>query len=291
MTYYQCPLCATPLTLQPTGKHYACQNQHHFDVAKEGYLNLLPVQHKHSLEPGDSKQMLQARRGFLEAGYYAKMAESVAMMIAAHCPSHQNLRLLDLGCGEGYYSRGLARFMEEQTPVELHGVDIAKFAIAAAAKKQSNARFVVASTSRLPYVDHYFDLVLRVFAPSNALELNRVLKPSGLLLTVTPGPRHLWQLKEFIYTDVKEHTLEPELADGFVRIATERIQYQITPNPEQRLALLQMTPFAWRANVQVQQSIQSLAELTIDVDFNLTLAKRLENSQPISPAAKKEVDE
>ncbi|SJM94243.1 23S rRNA (guanine(745)-N(1))-methyltransferase [Crenothrix polyspora] len=285
MTCYQCPLCATVLTLQPSSKYYACQNQHHFDLAKEGYLNLLPVQHKHSLEPGDSKQMLLARREFLEAGYYAKMAEAVAMMIAAYYSNHQKLRLLDLGCGEGYYSRTLACFIDKQTqkPLDLHGVDIAKFAIAAAAKKQPDARFVVASTNRLPYVDHYFDLVLRIFAPSNALELNRVLKPSGLLLTVTPGPRHLWQLKEFIYTDVKEHTLEPELADGFVRIAAERIHYQITPNPAQRIALLQMTPFAWRANLQVQQTIQSLAELTIDVDFNLTLAKRLEDSQPISP--------
>jgi 23S rRNA (guanine745-N1)-methyltransferase len=88
----------------------------------------------------------------------------------------------------------------------------------------------------------------------------------------------LWQLKEFIYTDVKEHTLEPELADGFIRIASERIHYQITPNPAQRIALLQMTPFAWRTNLQVQQTIQSLAELTIDVDFNLTLAKKLEDS-------------
>jgi 23S rRNA (guanine745-N1)-methyltransferase len=275
MTYYQCPLCATTLTLQPSGKHYACQNQHNFDLAKEGYLNLLPVQHKHSLEPGDNKQMLLARREFLEAGHYAKMAETVAMMIAAHHPRDQKLRLLDLGCGEGYYSRALAHFMTDQMPLALHGIDIAKFAIAAAAKKQPTARFVVASTNRLPYVNHYFDFVLRVFAPSNAYELNRVLKPSGLLLTVTPGPRHLWQLKEFIYADVKEHTLEPALSDGFVRITTQRIHYQINPKPEQRIALLRMTPFAWRANLSVQQTIQSVAELTIDVDFNLALAKRI----------------
>jgi 23S rRNA (guanine745-N1)-methyltransferase len=273
-TYYQCPLCTTELILQPSGKNYTCQQHHNFDLAKEGYLNLLPVQHKHSLEPGDNKQMLLARREFLESGYYDRMAKSVTTMIAVNFPNHQKLHLLDLGCGEGYYSRSIATFINEQ-PLALHGIDIAKFAIAAAAKKQPDAHFSVASMQRLPYIDRYFDLVVRIFAPSNANELNRVLKPSGLLLTVTPGPRHLWQLKEFIYTDVKEHPLEVDLAEGFVHVATKRIQYQISPTPEQRIALLQMTPFAWRTNLNVQQSIKSPIELSIEVDFIVTLAKKV----------------
>lgn len=273
MTYYQCPLCATKLVLQPFGKHYSCQQHHNFDLAKEGYLNLLPVQYKHSSEPGDSKQMLLARREFLESGYYDRMAISVATMIASNFPNHQKLDLLDLGCGEGYYTRLLPNYIEGRQ-LTMHGIDIAKFAIAAASKKQPDARFAVASTNRLPYLDSYFDLVMRIFAPSNANELNRVLKPSGLLLTVTPGPRHLWQLKEFIYTDVKEHALEADLAEDFVRIATERVQYQISPTSEQRIALLQMTPFAWRANLDVQQTIKSLTELSIEVDFIVTLAKK-----------------
>lgn len=274
MTYYQCPLCAAALTLHASGKQYTCPQQHNFDLAKEGYLNLLPVQHKHSLEPGDNKQMLLARREFLEAGHYAPLAKAVAIMITANHANDKTLRILDLGCGEGYYSRRLAELLDKLTPL-LHGVDIAKFAIAAAAKKQPEARFVVASTNRLPYIDHYFDLVLRVFAPSNANELHRILKPAGLLLTVTPGPRHLWQLKELIYTDAREHMLEPALAEGFSAIAKERVQYQIIPTPAQRIALLHMTPFAWQANLTVEHILQSLEELTIDVDFNVTLAKKI----------------
>jgi 23S rRNA (guanine745-N1)-methyltransferase len=275
MTCYQCPICTTALVLQPTGKYYACQQQHHFDVAKEGYINLLPVQHKASLEPGDNKQMMLARREFLESGHYAKMAQAVANSIAANLPNNQTLHFLDLGCGEGYYSRMMASLLTGQIPLALHGVDIAKFAIAAAAKKQAAASFVVASANRLPYIDQYFDGVMQVFAPSNAQELNRVLKPSGYLLTVTPGPRHLWQLKEFIYTDVREHALEPALANGFVRLATERIQYHINPNRAQRLALLQMTPFAWRVNQDAQQRIQALEELEIEVDFCVALTQKL----------------
>lgn len=269
MLCYLCPLCGEPLHLHQSAKSYNCQNRHSFDLAKEGYLNLLPVQHKHSGEPGDSKHMMIARREFLEAGFYEPMAEAVAMLVDANRPEDQSMRLLDLGCGEGYYSRKIAA---RCGPVALHGIDIAKVGIAAAAKKQPTARFIVASSNRLPYADQYFDFVLRVFAPSNEDELNRVLKPSGLLLTVTPGPRHLWQLKEFIYADVKEHTPETVLPLGFERLTEQRISYKITPNPEQRIALLQMTPFAWRANERIQQTIKDVAELEIETDFILTLA-------------------
>ncbi len=274
---YVCPVCGGSLQLLQSGKTYTCQNQHSFDLAKEGYLNLLPVQHKHSKEPGDSKQMMTARREFLEAGFYEPMAKTVAMMINANRTVGQNMRLLDLGCGEGYYSRIIASYCNHHEQIALHGIDIAKFAIAAAAKKQPNARFIVASSNWLPYTDQYFDFVLRVFAPSDDDELNRVLKSSGHLLTVTPGPRHLWQLKEFIYAEVKEHASESLVPQGFERLTTQRISYKITPNPQQRMALLQMTPFAWRANESVQQSLSSVSELEIETDFILTLAIKTAN--------------
>ena len=216
--------------------------------------------------------MMIARREFLEAGFYEPMAKAVAMMIDANKTKGQGMRLLDLGCGEGYYSRKIAFYCNHSEQIALHGIDIAKFAIAAAAKKQPNARFIVASSNRLPYPDQYFDFVLRVFAPSDDDELKRVLKSSGHLLTVTPGPRHLWQLKEFIYAEVKEHASESLVPQGFERLAAQRISYKITPNPQQRMALLQMTPFAWRANESVQQSLNSVSELEIETDFILTLA-------------------
>jgi 23S rRNA (guanine745-N1)-methyltransferase len=263
---YICPLCGTSLSLNSSAKTYSCQNNHHFDQAKEGYLNLLLVQHKRSGEPGDSKAMMQARREFLEAGYYEPLAQALTMMISAYQPE----QLLDLGCGEGYYSRNIGANSTHK--IQLHGLDIAKFAIAAAAKKQPNARFVVASSSRLPYVDQYFDFLLKVFAPSNHQELLRVLKPSGFLLSVTPGPRHLWQLKEFIYADAQEHALDSPVPPGFDLIDTQRISYKITPSSQHTLALLQMTPFAWRASESAQLALKNTPELNIETDFILTLA-------------------
>ena len=95
---YICPVCGECLKLQQSGKSYACSKQHSFDMSKEGYLNLLPVQYKHSKEPGDSKYMMIARREFLEAGFYEPMSKAVAMMIIANLPKGQDMRLLDLGC-------------------------------------------------------------------------------------------------------------------------------------------------------------------------------------------------
>jgi len=255
--------------LQPSGKSYQCPRRHNFDLAREGYLNLLPVQHKHSLEPGDSRQMLAARRAFLEAGHYEPMAKAVAAMIAAGRPEDGMIRLLDVGCGEGYYGRNLGALCRR---LELHGVDIAKAAVAAAAKKLPAARYIVASTNRLPYVDRYFDALLRVFAPSNEGELQRVLRPSGQLLIVTPGPRHLAQLKAFLYTELREHAEEIILPQGFERLGTQRISYRITPGRAERAALLQMTPFAWRANKSMQQALDEPETLSIETDFILTLA-------------------
>ncbi|MDO9107326.1 MAG: 23S rRNA (guanine(745)-N(1))-methyltransferase [Methylovulum sp.] len=269
---YLCPICAAPLTPQSSGTSYHCPMRHNFDLAREGYLNLLPVQHKHSSEPGDNKSMLYARRAFLEAGYYEPMAKAVAMMVAVGRPQGQAMRLLDVGCGEGYYDRQIHAYCGQSVQIELHGADIAKAAVAAAAKKLPSARYIVASSKRLPYADQYFDTLLRVFAPSDEGELKRLLQPSGRLLIVTPGPRHLAQLKAFIYSEVREHAEEIVLPQGFERLDTQRISYRIKPDRAARAALLQMTPFAWRTNPAIRQALDEPEELDIETDFILTLA-------------------
>jgi 23S rRNA (guanine745-N1)-methyltransferase len=268
---YCCPVCNDPLSLHVTGKSYTCQQQHSFDLAKEGYLNLLPVQFKHSKEPGDNKAMMTARRQFLEAGFYEPMAKAVAMMIYVVQSQQPTLSLLDLGCGEGYYSRKIAEYCNRNEQLVLQGIDIAKFAVAAAAKKQTGTQFVVGSCNRLPYPNESFDMVLRIFAPSDDQELQRVLKSNGHLVTVTPGPRHLWQLKEFIYSEVKAHAEESIAPLGFDRLTTQRISYKISPDAKQRAALLQMTPFSWHANEETQLALNNTEELNIETDFMLTL--------------------
>ncbi len=273
---YICPVCQAPLVKHLPSQGYYCKNKHHFDLAKEGYLNLLPAQHKKSKEPGDSRAMMRARRHFLEGGFYQPMAKAIVSMIEKHKTEGSTMRILDMGCGEGYYCRQIEALSESRiNDFDLHGIDIAKNAILAAAKKQANAHFIVASNKRLPYTNDYFDLVMRIYAPSNDAEVERILKTSGFLLLVTPGPRHLWQLKEFIYKKVNEHDIDINLPKTFKQVDSQRVSYKIQPNQEQRMALLQMTPFAWRVKGDVANNIQRLSKLVIEADFILTLAVKV----------------
>lgn len=272
---YICPICQTSLIKNISAQGYCCKNNHQFDMAKEGYVNLLLAQHKKSKDPGDSRIMMQARRHFLEAGFYQPMAKAVVSMISSLNVNHKPLRVLDIGCGEGYYCRQIeALSVEGDTSFDLHGIDIAKNAILAAAKKQPEAKFIVASNQKMPYTYDFFDLILRIYAPSNDDEIQRVTKKDGFLLSVTPGPRHLWQLKEFIYKEVKPHKTEIPLPKMFNQLENQRIRYTIKPEQDQRMALLQMTPFAWRAKEDVVDKISRANNLEIETDFILTLAKK-----------------
>ncbi|MCK5828778.1 MAG: 23S rRNA (guanine(745)-N(1))-methyltransferase [Methylococcales bacterium] len=273
---YICPICQTSLVKHMPSQGYYCKNNHHFDLAKEGYLNLLPAQHKKSKEPGDSRAMMRARRHFLEAGFYQPMAKTVVSMINKYKVENKTMRMLDIGCGEGYYCRQIeALYSGGNESLDLHGIDIAKNAILAAAKKQPNAHFIVASSQRMPYANNFFDLVMRVYAPSNDDEVKRITKTNGFLLLVTPGSRHLWQLKEFIYKEVKEHSIDIKLPTMFKQVESQRVRYTIKPDQEQRMALLQMTPFAWRVKSEVSNRILRANKLEIETDFILTLAKKI----------------
>ena len=126
-----CPLDDEPL--QRDGKVWRCAHGHSFDVARQGYVHLLPVQNKRSRDPGDSKQMVAARRRFLNAGHYRPIAEAVSRAALAGLPTDATANCLDAGCGEGYYLRELADAAGEQ-PLALLGLDISKWAVLAAAK-------------------------------------------------------------------------------------------------------------------------------------------------------------
>ncbi len=198
----RCPLCKLPLNLNSQG--LACDNRHQFDRAKEGYFNLLPVHHKNSREPGDAKQQLQARREFLRAGFFEPLKQRLQMLIPKETKA-----LLDIGCGEGYFTCGLA----EVLPLaQIYGVDIAKAGVRLAAKSATDSRsclFAVASSFDLPFADQTMDVITRIYAPSKDEELWRVIKRSGHLVIVAPAENHLLALRKRIYRQVRPHEAPP----------------------------------------------------------------------------------
>lgn len=268
---YQCPLCHQPLAHNE--RQWRCDNNHQFDCAKEGYVNLLPVQHKGSRQPGDSREMMQARRCFLDAGYYQPLRDRVTALLEAKLEP-QAQTLLDIGCGEGYYTAALAERLGIQHKLQIFGLDVSKTAIRSAAKRYPQVAFCVASSHRLPFGDHSLDAVLRIYAPCLPQELARTIKPAGYLLTVAPGPRHLLQLKELIYAQAQLHPENEEQLPGFQRLDQQRLAYPLTLPGEQAGNLLQMTPFAWRATPQVTEQLRAQSSFACEADFVLTLYQR-----------------
>lgn len=264
---YLCPLCHSSLAAQE--KSFVCPQGHRFDKAKEGYVNLLPVQHKRSKDPGDSSEMMQARRAFLDAGHYQPLRDAISQILTKHAPA----AVLDIGCGEGYYTAGFAEALKGQAE-NIWGLDVAKVAVRYAAKRYSQVQFCVASSHRLPFEDGSLDAVVRIFAPCKAQELVRVVKPGGVVITATPGPRHLMQLKGLIYQEVLLHSEEVESLPGFVEEQTQQIGWAMTLQGEEAAALLQMTPFAWRARPEVWDALKAETAFACETDFVVRVWRR-----------------
>ncbi len=268
---YQCPLCHQPLHF--AARQWRCESNHQFDCAKEGYVNLMPVQHKRSKQPGDSAEMMQARRAFLDAGFYRPLQQRVAELLDDALSSSASV-LLDIGCGEGYYTAEVAARLAQRRAFSTYGLDVAKVAIRYAAKRYPAVAFCVASSHRLPFAQASLDAVLRIYAPCKAEELARVVKPGGVVVTVSPGPRHLYQLKEQVYQQTQLHAEVDEQLPGFTCESSETLSYRMALPGEQAANLLQMTPFAWRASPEVRQSLVSRAVFDCETDFTIRLHRR-----------------
>jgi len=270
---YQCPLCQQPLSLNQ--RTYACPNNHQFDMAKEGYVNLMPAHHKRSKDPGDNKEMMQARRRFLEGGHYDPMRDKVAQLCVQHLQNSAH-KLLDIGCGEGYYTTFIADALNQQSQhAQTYGLDISKVAIKYAAKRYPNCQFTVASSHRLPFADNSLDGILRIYAPCKAQELNRCIKPGGIVITVTPAARHLYQFKQSIYQDVRLHEELPENIENFTVAEEEKVNYMMTLSGSEAFDLLQMTPFAWRAPEAYKQQLKDSASVQCEADFMIRVYKKV----------------
>ena len=183
MSLFRCPVCAAPLTRE--ARAYRCGAGHSYDIAKEGYTYLLPPNQKHSAAPGDDKGMAAARREFLSKGYYAPLLNTLCHEIAAR--SGPAPVILDAGCGEGYYTSGIyRRLLAEGKQPQMAGIDISKCILRAAAKRDRDIEFAVASSYHLPAADGCADLLLDCFSPLALDEFRRVLKPDGVLLISFP---------------------------------------------------------------------------------------------------------
>jgi len=269
-----CPLDGLPL--HSSGSAWCCASGHSFDIASQGYTHLLPVQHKRSRDPGDSKEMVAARRRFLTAGFYQPIAAAVGRAVLADLPAGATHSCLDAGCGEGYYLRQLAAAVPDEQTLELLGLDISKWAVLSAAKQDKRPTWVVGSNANLPVLPGTLDRVLCMFGFPVYAEFSRVLKPGGRLVQVDAGPDHLRELREIIYPSLKpERTAEMPTPEGFSHLSTETLRFSIElTNAGQIADLLAMTPHLHRASAEGRAAAAALTALSLGVDVRLTVFER-----------------
>ena len=268
-----CPLCAAPL--QREEHAYRCRSGHSFDIAKEGYTHLLPANRKHSAAPGDDREMANARRDFLARGYYAPLLQVLCREIGSRCGASPVL--LDSGCGEGYYTAGIYQFLRAagKNP-RMAGIDISKFILRSAAKREKGVEFAVASAYHLPFADETADILLNCFSPLALEEFRRVLKPGGYFLYVVPGAEHLWEMKEVLYDRPYPNEEKETPYDGFQYETIVPVDGTITlPTKEDIQNLFRMTPYAWKTPREGKDRLAALETLTTRISFRVHIFRKV----------------
>lgn len=267
MSLFCCPLCAAPLEREAGACR--CPGGHSFDIAREGYVHLLPPNRKHSALPGDDRDMVLARRSFLSAGYYQPLLNTICSQILAL--SGEAPALLDAGCGEGYYTAGVFQALRSagRRP-RVAGTDISKFALRTAARREREAEFAVASSYRLPLAEGSVDGLLNCFSPLALEEFRRVLKPGGWFLYVVPGAEHLWEMKEVLYDRPYPNEEKETPYEGFSYREIVPVEGTVLLERREDIRnLFRMTPYFWKTPRAGAERLMALDRLSLRTSFRV----------------------
>lgn len=278
----KCPNCSKVLKI--IDKSYKCENNHSFDISKYGHINLLLSNQKNSKAPGDNKEMVIARKGFLDENYYSGISDRVNQIVNSYIIENSTLNkeesevnILDTGCGEGYYTERLRKSLEEKNikKFNIYGLDISKEAIILASKTYKKIDWMVASATHLPFLDESLDFIICMFAKIVPEEKMRCLKKGGKLIVVSTGENHLQELKQVVYETVKKDFYLPALDESlkiFKHLETIKNSYTTKIETKDHIEnLFNMTPYRWRspeAGVKKLFELDSL-EVTVEVSIDI----------------------
>lgn len=277
-----CPVCGLALEVHATNA--TCSNAHAFDRARTGYLNLILANKKQSAEPGDSPAMLSSRRAFLDAGFYDQMSDAATDAVMA-CINRraQEAHVVDLGCGEGFFTGRLKRALGESSlPASCYGLDVSRQGIKRASGRDRAMTWIVGSLHRCPFLAQSVDVALTIFAPIDPDEVHRILRPEGAFVTVTPGPDHLDELRAMIYSSLRPHPKTPTPLSGDTRFelrSTARVNYSIVIESSAQIRnLLAMTPFYWHITPEGKARVEALERLEVLVDVYVNVFRPVARS-------------
>ena len=261
-TAFACPICKEELQLMENS--LKCHHRHSYDLAKFGYVNLAP-QIKQSTNY--DKENFQNRQQILEAGFYQAILEAVSDLLAS---SETSTTVLDIGCGEGFYSRKLQESHPNKT---FYAFDISKDSVQIAAKSEPNwaVNWFVGDLARLPIKDASMDILLDIFSPANYGELHRVLSKDGILIKVIPTENHLKEIRQKVQDqltnkDYSNQDIKNHFQKHFTILSSQTASLTKTITAEQLQALLSMTPLLFHID-QSKIDWSQLTEITIEAEI------------------------
>ena len=255
----KCPKCAEDLI--ESEHEFKCVNGHNYDKAREGYVNLMLANQKHSKEPGDNVDSLLSRQRILSKGVYQPLAEALSDSIAHYLASGS--AFLDAGCGTGYYLHQIA----QQNDLDYYAVDIAKKGVAMCAKSNPFATCFVGSVFHLPLGDECLDGLMSVFCPYSGEEFNRIVKKGGYVWAVTPGKEHLYEIKELVYEEPYFNEEKEYQLPGFEQLEKNKVTYKLTLSNEDLLSLWRMTPYYHTTAASGNEKLEHIDNIEVTVDF------------------------
>ena len=245
-----------------------CPNRHCFDRAKGGYVNLLSGKGGNH---GDPKDMVLARKSFLDKGFYEPLREDIAATVASVTPNDG--AVLDCGCGECYYTHRIAELLPE---AHIMGIDVSKDAVNYGCKRSKALDLAVASVYAMPVTDLSVDTAVSIFAPCALEEFVRVLKPEGHLVMAIGGENHLWSLKKAVYdTPYKNETADYEL-QGLEFVGKKELKYAIELSSAEDIKnLFSMTPYYHKTSREDIAKLDTLTCLTTEIEFEILIYKKV----------------
>ncbi len=267
-----CPVCREKLTIN--NKSYICTKGHCFDLAKSGYVNLLPPS-AGGKRQGDDKLMVKARSRFLDKGFYNRLSESIAQCVTEYAPD--DVHIVDAGCGEGKYTSDMLKALENKgKQAHILGIDISKEALICAGKRCKELTLCAASTAHMPIEDESAHIIVNIFSPFMAEEFARVLKSKGKLIRVVPLENHLWELKALIYDNPLPNPPMDMEAEGFRIIREQQLCYEIElSSSEEIMDLFMMTPYYYKTGAEDQKKAESADKLRTKLEFGIYVYEKL----------------
>ncbi len=270
MSYFICPVCKE--TFERINNSYICKNRHCFDISKKGTVNLL---RSNKSSHGDDKTMVNARRSFLDKGYYTPLLNVLQEQTLS--AAKNNCTILDCGCGECWYTSNIYEYLKSHgIECEFLGIDVSKEAILAGAGRNRNLHLAVGTVYDIPVPDHSCDIVISLFAPFSGKEYIRILNEKGCFITAFPMEQHLWELKQAVYEKPYQNEVSDMNIEGFELIDKKIIHSTITlENNEDIVSLFSMTPYYYKTSQADKAKLEKLEHLKTQIHFCAAVYRKI----------------